>query len=383
MIAPAMRIGYDAKRLFNNFTGLGNYSRTLVRQVQQMYPEHSYFLYTPAVRQREATNYFQHHDAFQVMKSNARLKAYWRNFSIRKQLTNDRIDLYHGLSNEIPYGMKGQREKTIVTIHDLIFKVLPDTYPAPDRMIYDWKCRRSCRDADLIIAISKNTKKDIVRFYDIDPDKIRVVYQSVDSTFWSRQSEPANELFKKYNLPNDYLLYVGSVEKRKNLELILDSLLHLPLDLQIPLLVVGKGKSYKKEMQQKVADLKLLKRVIWLDKLDDNNQLRALYQNARALVYPSLYEGFGLPVVEALLCKTPVITSDRSSLPEAGGPDSLYIDPENPESLSMAIRKILTDEETVEDMVKKGFDYARQHFNPEKVTAQLMATYRKVIGQNQ
>lgn len=379
---PVIRIGFDAKRLFNNFTGLGNYSRNLVSQMLQMYPEHNYSLYTPRIREHSATEDFLQNKAFSVVESKARFKAYWRSFSIGNQLKTDSIDLYHGLSNEIPFGLQNSQVKTVVTIHDLIFKVLPDTYPYIDRKIYDWKCRKSCREADLIIAISENTKKDIIRFYNIEPEKIHVIYQSVDASYWQATDKSSASVFQKHSIPGEYLLYVGSVEKRKNLSVILDAMTLLPKDLSLPLVVVGKGKAYKEKMQQKVTDLKLKKRVIWLDNLENNSQLRTLYQRAKALIYPSFYEGFGLPVVEALLCKTPVITSDCSSLPEAGGPNSMYIDPEDTERLSVAISKTLTDREAVEKMVQKGFEYAQLHFNPEKVTKQIMECYQELIVEN-
>jgi glycosyltransferase involved in cell wall biosynthesis len=147
------------------------------------------------------------------------------------------------------------------------------------------------------------------------------------------------------------------------------------------LVVIGRGKTYKKEVLDLIASNELEKKVIWITNLKDNKALRAIYQKATALVYPSFYEGFGLPIVEAMLSKTPVITSNVSSLPEAGGPNSLYINPSSSEELADAITQVLTNSELVIKMIEEGFKYANQMFSPNRVSKQLINCYEEILNE--
>jgi glycosyltransferase involved in cell wall biosynthesis len=379
-----MKIGYDAKRLFCNFTGLGNYSRTLVRNLRSLYPLHDYNLYTPKVVSVEVTDEFFDRVKYKLRLSTAFVKSVWRSYSMVKQLKKNGIELYHGLSHELPFRIQKSDIKSVVTIHDLIFKVYPSTYSYFDRKIDDVKFKNSCVNADKIVAISENTKRDIVKYYKINPDKIEVVYQSCDPLFYNDDATALNEdVFTLHNIPEKYLLYVGSIQERKNLKLVIEALNELSSNanepLNVPLVVVGKGKKYKEEVVALIAKYKLEKQVIWLDNLESNSTLKALYQKAQALIYPSFYEGFGLPIAEALLSKTPVITSGVSSLPEAGGPNSLYIDPSSHQELAEAIRRVLGDKEMVAQMKEKGYSYALEKFSAKRASEKLMSVYESLF----
>ena len=371
-----MRIGFDSKRLFNNFTGLGNYSRTLVRNLGRFFKENDYYLYSPKLKRTPETALFLDQRPFYAHGSNSFFKSYWRTYSIVDQLKKDKIELYHGLSHEIPVGLQKLKIKSVVTIHDLIFKIYPDLFNILDRKIYDRKFKYSCHKADKIIAISNNTKSDIINIYGIDADKIEVIYQSCDSIYYESLSEVnSDDVLSRYNIPQEYFLCVGSIERRKNLKLILESYQQLPPEKRIPLVMIGRGKRYGMEISVMIKEKGLERNVHWIYDLKDNLDLKTIYYRSIALLYPSLYEGFGLPIVEAMLCKTPVITSNVSSLPEAGGPDSLYIDPKDPEALTDAINKILDDSGLRERMIKSGQEYANQKFNERQTTQQIMDCY--------
>ncbi|MCX6224327.1 MAG: glycosyltransferase family 1 protein [Bacteroidia bacterium] len=376
-----MKIGYDSKRLFCNFTGLGNYSRTLLKNLGEFYPDNDYFLYTPKIRTTPETQLFFEAPAYKIHTTETLFKSFWRSYSIKNQLKSDNIRLYHGLSHEIPVNIHKTAIKTVVTIHDLIFKIHPATYSALDRIIYNLKSKYACIHADRIIAISENTKNDIVKFYGIDPNKIDVIYQACNPMYYKVINQDENErVIKQYNIPPDYLLSVGSVEPRKNLKRVIESFRYLKRDLHIPLVVIGKGGKYKTEVEQMVRRAGLDRLVIWIDRLSSNAHLQSIYQNSKALIYPSLYEGFGLPVAEALLSKTAVITSQRSSLKEAGGPGSLYIDPESPEQIAGAIEKVLTGTEFRRNMIETGYLYAHKNFSPARVTKQVMGCYKYTLS---
>ncbi len=375
-----MKIGFDSKRLFCNFTGLGNYSRTLLKNLTKYYSDNEYHLYTPKITNNTDTAPFINDINYRTYQSGSINKSLWRSYSIVKQLQKDKIELYHGLSNELPFNINKSDIKSIVSIHDLIFKVYPETYPYFDRKMYDLKFRNSCKNADKIIAISESTKNDIIKLYKIEPDKIEVIYQACNPIYYEiDESKDAKPILQQYGIPNEYLLYVGSIERRKNLKTIINSYEHLPEDLRIPLVVIGKGNEYMIETKDLIKTKGLEKLIIWTNYFENNNHLKTLYQNAKAFIYPSLYEGFGLPVVEWLLSKTPVITSNTSSLPEAGGPDSLYINPNNAEELALAITKILIDEKFRNTMIEKGYQYAINKFSPAKLSEQMINLYHNTL----
>lgn len=374
-----MRIGFDAKRLFHNFTGLGNYSRTLVNNLAVMFPKESWHLFTPSLSDNPRVKPFLDDSRFQIHQP-GKNRFLWRSWRIQSDLEKSGLDLYHGLSHEIPFGLKTSSGfKTIVTIHDLIFKIFPEQYRLPDRIIYDTKFSYSCRKADHIIAISTKTKEDITRFYGIAEEKISVIYQACDPQFYvQREIHEREAIRQKYHLPSEYILYVGSVTERKNLLSIVKAIHHMNESQRIPLVVVGDGGSYKRNVMHYITQNHLEKWVIFVQNLSYPD-LPAIYQSAAAFVYPSLYEGFGIPIIEALISKTPVITSDRASLPEAAGPDSICTDPLNTELLASHIQKVTEDQILGNHMREQGVLYVeRFHFST--VTQQMMQLYHKTAG---
>ncbi len=375
-----MRIGFDAKRLYNNFTGLGNYSRTLVSNLMHFHPDEEYFLYTTRVSSDPVVARFLNNRSVVTRLPDIPFKSLWRTFSMSKQLFNDHINLYHGLSGEIPLGIVAGSTKSVVTVHDLIFLVHPETYKPVDRFFYDRKFRSACNRADAIVAISSSTRDDLVRYYGTDPSKIRIVYQACDPVFYSdADTQLMGSVSKEYKLPENFLLYVGSVIPRKNLAMVIKAIANLPGDLRIPLVVVGDGGSYKDEIRKLIAAEKLDRLVIWIENLHESSRLKALYNLASAFLYPSLYEGFGIPVAEALLSKVPVLTSSRSSLPEAAGPHSFLADPDDAEQISAGIEKILTDTELRETMITEGYRYATEKFSPEVTSEEIFRLYKQCL----
>jgi glycosyltransferase involved in cell wall biosynthesis len=376
-----MELGFDSKRLFCNYTGLGNYSRSLLKNLIEFFPDNNYHLYTVKTRLNDQTRAFFDNPGCKIHLPDTILKSFWRSFSIKKQIKSDHIALFHGLSNEIPVGIDRTATKSVVTIHDLIFRHYPETYKPIDRKIYDLKFKYACRHSDRIIAISESTKRDIINCYNIDPEKIEVIYQTCDPLFYSLKDPQENDLItRQYHLPSEYLLSVGSIEPRKNLKSIILSFRHLKKDLQIPLVIIGRGGQYRSEAEQLAKKEGIEKSLILLDSLSNNSHLQSILQNSKALIYPSLYEGFGLPVAEALLCKTPVIASERSSLKEAGGPGSLYIDPESPEQIAGAITQVLTDHALCISMKETGYAFAHQAFAREGQTAKIIECYEEVTS---
>ena len=212
-------IGYEAKRLFHNRTGLGNYSRDLVRILSSYYPKNSYFLYNPK-KNKEILFNNDLDNVFEKLPSTQFYKKYynlWRQKGIINDLESDSINLFHGLSGEIPSGLRKKKIKSVVTIHDLIFMRYPHLYSFFDRKIHYYKFKKSAQNADIVIAISEQTKVDIVTFLKIPADKIKVIYQGCQAVFKQNYSiTEKKEVVLKYNLPKEFILNVGTIEERKN-----------------------------------------------------------------------------------------------------------------------------------------------------------------------
>jgi glycosyltransferase involved in cell wall biosynthesis len=372
-----LAIGFDAKRLFNNVTGLGNYGRTLVRGLQELYPENEYVLFSPQLTKNDQTAFFLSQN-FKQKTSGAVPGALWRSFFLSGEIRRSKMDLFHGLSNELPAGIEKTGVKSVVTVHDLIFRFYKEDYPWVDRAIYDAKFRYACENADRIVAVSESTKNDIVTQYAVPKEKIAVVYQACDERF--RREVPQTELEavrSTYGLPPRYLLYVGTVNRRKNLLSLVQAMKELRGKSALPLVVVGNGKEYLRIVRKYAEGSGLRDRIVFMP-LAAPDDLPAIYRGAAVFIYPSRYEGFGLPVVEALLSRVPVITSRVSSLPEAAGPGARYIDPENPSSITEGITEILSSPVYARQLAEDGFRHAQQ-FNPADCSRKMMAVYQETL----
>lgn len=384
-----MRIGFDAKRAFHNFTGLGNYSRTLIDTLARYYPDNAYHLYTPRLSNKMTvvTEKNKHglsvHTPEGLMRT---LHPFWRSCCIKNDIKKHNIDIFHGLSHELPFCLpKGV--KTVVTIHDLIHERFPEFYPFFDRKIYSLKFKSACKYADVVVAISENTKCDIMDFYGIAEQKIRVIYQSCHPQFYLPDTNHHNfvkvdkiDKVKTQQLPQDYILYVGTVNERKNLLSLVKALQLIENQIDIPLVVVGNGGDYLRRVKNYVNENKINHKVIFYSNMPFSF-FPQLYRKAQALVLPSFFEGFGIPIIEALWSNCPVITSKGSCFSEAGGPDSLYIDPNDVEEMAHAIQRVLTDSTLRNQMILRGGAFV-QKFHEEKIGTEWERLYRTVLGLN-
>jgi glycosyltransferase involved in cell wall biosynthesis len=371
-----MNIGFDAKRAFLNNSGLGNYSRTLIKSLNEYYSENNYSLFTTRQSESEFQKFISSKKNNNIYEPvhfiDKKLRSRWRSYGITEQLNEHHVDVYHGLSNELPFNISHFKGKKIVTTHDLTFLRYPKLYPYLDRKIYNKKFRHSCDVADIIIAISEETKRDIEHFYFIPENKIKVIYQSCDELYYEPlTTQHILSVTAKHQLPEQYLLYVGTIEERKNLLTIVKALMQVK---DIPLVVVGKKKSYFNKVMEFITANKLQNRVMFLENVDDSD-LPVIYNKAEVFIFPSMFEGFGIPIIEALTSKTPVITSKGGCFPEAGGPHSIYIDPVNVNELASQINTLLQSESLRKDIAAKGFEYA-QKFHPSKIAADVMGVYK-------
>ncbi len=375
-----MQIGFDAKRAYNNSTGLGNYSRLVLQSLFRYQTDADYQLYTPKTHLRYA-NFLGELSQQQPVLPDSRIQRFlhplWRSKGIVSQLQEDGIQLYHGLSNELPIGLAEANIRSVLTLHDLIFLRYPQYYPRIDRMFYQKKFERSCRDADVVVAISKQTANDIEQFYGIGPEKVQVVYQDCDPAFRVPQSEQAIETMRlKYRLPATYLLSVGTLEERKNQLNLLKAYRNLPAD-RPPLVLVGRKTAYFEQIHDYIITNRLEKEVIVLEKLDAAD-LPPLFAGARAVAYVSRFEGFGLPLLEAMCTETPVLTSDTSCFSEVTGAAAVYADPDNVGQISDYLRDLIYND-SKHLLLKSACKEQAARFSAEKMAGQLFHIYESLL----
>ena len=377
-----MKIGYDAKRIVRNGTGLGNYGRTLVNDIAQQDRLLDLRLYAPdkgrdelrgqIVAQDNVSFCYPHDSALPFAK------AWWRTKGMVKDLQRDQIQIYHGLSGELPFGISKTNIRSVVTIHDLIFLRHPEYYHWIDTKIYTWKFLQTIKEADHIIAISECTKRDIMAFGEVDGSQISVIYQSCAPRFSKEEVRGNKERLRvgaSAGMDGRYILSVGSIEERKNILLAVKALPLLPEDLK--LVIVGRHTKYTDVVQDYVQKHGLTQRVKILHGVKDE-ELPDLYAGAEAFVYPSIYEGFGIPIIEAISTGLPVVACTGSCLEEAGGPDNLYVAPDDAEGMAAAIRQVLKGAEGREERILRSQAYIHR-FEGQNVAQQVVDLYHQLL----
>lgn len=376
-----MRIGIDAKRIVNNTAGLGSYGRTLTN-ILAADDRLDLHLYAPnkgrdALREQITLRDNVH---FHYWKKGFLPKALgsglWRSYGIVDDLKRDGIEIYHGIAGELPIGISKSGIRSVVTIHDVIFLHHPEFYRSHDGWVYRWKFRHTLQEADHFVAISETTKRDLMEYAHVDESKITLIYQTCAPRFSAVKDTDLEERVRStYGLPKRFLLSVGTVETRKNILLAVKALHHLPNDLA--LVVVGSYKQYTKVVNDYIRQHGMENRVKLLHNVPDTD-LPAFYTMAEAFVYPSWYEGFGIPVVEAIHCGLPVIACTGSSLEEAGGPDCLYVAPDDEMAMAEAIRQSLLGAPGREERIAKSREYVKR-FEENDIASQMTALYERLL----
>lgn len=349
-----MKIGFDAKRYFNNTTGLGNYARWLVNALPQ--DQLNVVLFQPKRTDKTALHPISYPTG--MFKY---LPSLWRSRYICKQLEQEQIQIYHGLSNELPYGIHKTAIKSVVTIHDLINLRYPQNYSILDRSIYAHKLKYAAKHASQIVAISDQTKKDIIHYFGVEESRITIIPLSLANP------TKGNEITS--DLP--YILCVSGFSKRKNLENLVKAYKLVPGHTK--LILAGKrGDTFSKVFELAKNDNR-----IEIRNNVSNAELADLYTNALFCVYPSLFEGFGLPILEAFQYGKTVATSERSSMPEVGGKAAVYFDPKNKDSIAKAISYLLVaknraaKEKEITERIKK--------FDSNELISQYVKLYKSLL----
>ena len=292
-----------------------------------------------------------------------------------------RLDIVHDPTGVTPFLFGAGEAKTVVTVHDVFAWSCPGNSTLLDTLIYRYWLPGILPRVDAVITDSQASKADIVRYLKVNPAKITVIPLAADAAYRPVGEREVARVCEAYGLPEGYLLYVGSVTRRKNLCHLLQGYAQLKeIGLRHPLVVVGASGWRSTEVARTVEALDLKDTVVFTGYVPDAD-LPALYTGAELFVFPSLYEGFGLPPLEAMACGTPVITSNVSSLPEVVGDAALTVDPYDVEVIAEAMRQILTDADLREGMRQRGLERAKQ-FSWERTARETVDVYRKVLGQS-
>ncbi len=370
-----MKIGFDAKRIFHNDTGLGNYGRDLIRILCQHTPVKKLILYNTKLPKKHKV-YNSPKISIEYPKSWfwKKLSSIWRISAVKNQIAKDKLSLYHGLTGEIPFGLSKKNIPSIVTIHDLIFISHPQYYSAINRYIYTIKFKYAVKNADKIIAISEQTKRDILKYSNVNEEKIAVVYQGCNVAYKKEYDFSAKDkVKKKYNLPEEFILNVGTIQERKNALLIVKAIRGTSKQL----VLIGNEEAYAQKIRLYIQKHELRKQVHFLKNVE-LEELSIIYQLATVFCYPSLCEGFGIPIIEALYSKTPVITTKGNCFPEAGGPDSIYIKINDEDDLRKKINNLFANSDLRQSIAEKGLVYA-QRFNDDVTAKNLYNVYKSLI----
>lgn len=370
-----MIVGFDAKRIFHNNTGLGNYGRDLVRILCQHTYINKLILYNtkPSNKDRIFKS-----PLISVVYPNSwiwkKFSSIWRVCALKNNIANDNPNIYHGITGEIPFGLPKTKIKSIVTIHDLIFISHPQYYSAINRFIYTLKFKYAVKNATKIIAISEQTKRDILKYSNVSSNKITVVYQGCNSAYKKEYNNIEKESIKlKYNLPSQFILNVGTIQERKNALLIVKAI----KDTKNKLVLIGNEEAHATKIREFITEHNLEDQVYFLKNVK-LKELAIIYQLATVFCYPSLCEGFGIPIIEALYSKTPVITTKGNCFPEAGGPDSVYIEPNDSEDLKSKINILFSNPKERKRITEKGLVYA-QRFNDDVTANCIYDVYKSIL----
>lgn len=372
-------IGFDAKRAVANASGLGSYSRTLINSLAPI-TSHQLALYAPNKGRKDLRSQVIEADNvdFRYSKRITRLgQDLWRQRGIVKRLKRDGIDLYHGLSGELPEGITAAGIPTLMTVHDLIFLRHPEFYKPIDVWLYKKKTTRSFKEAKRIIAISECTKHDIQRYFDFPEERIDVVYQSCDTRFRVPPTEEEIRMVKElYQLPDIFYLSVGTIEPRKNAKMLVNCLCHF--DDTVHLVFVGRRTPYARELEEMAEKYRITPRLHILDNVP-NEHLPAIYHLAGCFAYPSYYEGFGIPIIEAIQSGLCVVAAFGSCLREAGGDSCYYPDPDDQNEWALSIYAALFGDNSARIRIAQKFV---ERFENREVAGQVLNIYDKMLSEN-
>lgn len=377
-----MKIGIITNFLDEQAGGIATYTYNLINNLNRIDKKNEYFLIHHTntnldiyKKNKEIISSFLNTPLFKLTS--------WRFIKLPLFLKKNNafaLDIIHDTYEIGPLSLVNLPTKKIITVYDLSAYLFPQYHNFLNYLLHKLLFRKTLLNANYVLTISKNSKKDLVKHFNINPNKIKVTYLGVNEKFklYKNKTE-LDDVRRKYNLPKKFILNVSTLEPRKNIPNLLKAYGKLYEKIKIPLIIIGKtGWKYKKIFKA-IENCNLKDKIILLGYIRQKD-LPAIYNLATVFVYPSFYEGFGLPVLEAMACGCPVITSNTSSLPEVAGKAAVMTNPYDVNTLSKTMRKVLTDENLRKSMIKRGLKQVKK-FSWNRCAKQTLKAYNKIYNE--
>lgn len=366
-----MKIGIDGRELIKgSMTGIGRY---LYNFLEFALKERSHYTFILYGNQNTKVDFTSPNLKVKIIPE--KFTIFWDHITLSRYIYRDRVDIFFSPFDKAPIFSSAP---FIITVHDLLFYIISEkSYWTKYfyNTAYTVVRRAIAKKASLIITVSQYSKKDIVRLWRIPEDKVKVIPNGISEQFKPIESlELIDSVKKRYGINGDYILYVGNFKPHKNVACLIESFEKLPKDLKenYQLVLCGKMDNYSEKLGERAKRLGVDRGVVFTGVIPSED-LPVIYSGAAIFVFPSLYEGFGLPPLEAMACGTPVICSNRTSLPEVVGDSGVLVDPESPEDLTSAIESLLTDKDLRMSLRLKGLERAKEFSLKETVKRLLEA----------
>jgi len=369
-----MIVGIDASRITENEkAGVGNYTYHLLKALEKIDKKNRYVLYFNKIPTK-----------FEISQSNFSTKVissprFWTQGRLALECLIHPPDILFVPAHTIPV-LRRPSLKTVVTVHDLGAEFLAEYHKWPQKIYLNWSTEYIAKHATHIIAVSNHTKRDLMRTLKAPARQISVVYEGVDSKFfYPRPDWEIKQVKANYGVGRGYFLYVGTIQPRKNLVRLIEAFSKSGVE-NTDLVLAGSSGWLDEEIYKLPEKLSISKYVRFLGYVTDED-LPALYSGAVGLVFPSLYEGFGLPILEAFACGCPVLTSKIGAMAEVAGDAALLVDPYNKDEIAAGLKKLVSDRNFREDLIKKGSERVKE-FSWEKVAKETIKVFEKVYSEN-
>lgn len=363
-----MKIGIDCRLHYYNRTGIGRYIHNLVREFPQCLPTDMELVLLQSRRERGRIS---QDPSLRCRRIVTPAHHSWENWLLALEVAPKRVDVLHSPDHVAPrrYGWQ-----SVVTVLDLAFLAHPEAYSAAS-LLYYTQVFRTLAHAAQVITISDFTREEVLNRLSITPERVTTIRLAADPSFHPRSDSECGETRRRLDVPDSYFLVVGTIEARKNLERLLGAYALLPRKDRPRIVFAGGSGFHSDRVLEAVQEHRLEDHVRFLGHVSDED-LPALYSGARCLLFPSRYEGFGLPILEAMASGCPVITSDCGSMAEIAGDDAILVDPNAADSMADGMRRVLYDDSLRDELIAKGQKRARR-FSWRTAAEQTLGIYRE------
>ncbi|KXG77771.1 glycosyltransferase family 4 protein [Thermotalea metallivorans] len=367
-----MKIGIDARvASWHIGSGLGNYTIQIISNLKNIDQANRYMLFYPENNDDGTNNLFRSCSGGE----GERRRDFWQLMYRTEWKKGPKVDIFHNTVNGIGIPRKG-KHKLVITLHDLIPYIMPETVDKPHLEYVLRHTPEAIARAEKIITVSHHSKKDIMRYFHVPKEKIEVIYHAADKIFKPMdKTEARNKIGEKYYIANPFILYLGGFSPRKNIARLIRAfhLICRELEGDYKLVILGEPSRTYANLKRLVEKLKIQDKVIFAGFIPTGD-LPVFYNACECFVYPSLYEGFGLPPLEAAACGVPVVTSKISSIPEIMGSCCTYVNPYEIVDIAQGIYDTLTDQELRKRLIEKGLQHSK-NFSWEKASLQTLKVY--------